>query len=204
MAGSTVVATEALLKTVSSGLTLQNSTDTPDNARPITKWPDVPVFGLPGYVFDLIHIAALASLAVSVFFSVGVLVPFAFGCRPFFQRSIGERLVFYLAVADVGQGISHSLDHSYMMATRYHPPDVFCAIFAFFLGEFTMAQSLIVCFTAVNAFILVVKEVKVSLGKYDWRLLAAVFGLPAAGLVPAASLGMLGQSGAWYVDLYRP
>ena len=189
--------------TVSSGLGLWNSTETPDNARPITKWPDVPVFGLPGYVFDLIHITALTTIAVSLFFSVSVLVTFACGCRPFFQRSIGERLVLYLAVADVGHGISHSLDHSYMMATRYHPPDVICAIFAFFLGEFTLVQSFVVCFTAVNAFILVVKEVKVSLGKYDWRLLAFVFGLPAAGLVPAASLGMLGQSGAWCVDL-RP
>lgn len=40
----------------------------------------------------------------------------------FFAWNVGERLVVYLAVCDLFLGTSHTLDHSYMMATKNNPP----------------------------------------------------------------------------------
>lgn len=76
----------------------------------------------------------------------------------------------------------------------------FCGIFrlfAFFLAEFILAQSIIILFTALNAFIMVVKERKIHLGKYDWRLLVAAFGTTAIVLTIGAILQFLGPSGPW-------
>ena len=40
----------------------------------------------------------------------------------FYKRNVGERLVVYLAASDLLIGISHILDHAYMLATKDHPP----------------------------------------------------------------------------------
>lgn len=54
-------------------------------------WNILPVFGLPGYRFHLIHVTALTVLTISIISSSGVLIylnyPFK---RNFFTRSIGE------------------------------------------------------------------------------------------------------------------
>ncbi len=84
-----------------------------------------------------------------------------------------------------------------MMALKDHVPDVPCSIMAFFVLEFVTAQVLMVMFIAANAFFMVVKEKKIQLGKYDWRLLVCCFGGPAVFAVVWAALGALGPGGQW-------
>ena len=112
----------------------------------------VPVFGLPGKWFYIIHITGITSLSISILFSSGVLLYLLCPCRcDVWKRKIGERLVIYLAVCDLLWSISHELDHASMTALLDHPPDIACIIFAFLLAEFVLGQAIIVTFTAFNA-----------------------------------------------------
>ena len=84
-----------------------------------------------------------------------------------------------------------------MLADLAFPPRPACKAFAFFLNEFIMAQSIIVSFTAINAYLMVVKGVRINLGIYDWRLTSVAFGLPAAFGIGMELGGLLGPSGPW-------
>ena len=113
---------------------------------------DLPVFGYPGHVFYVIHYTAITSLCISALVSIGVVIHFFLGsqvknvwCRP-----IGERLVFYLAVADLCNHLAHLLDHGYMLAVIDHPPDTVCSVFGTVLHFCTLFQMGVVLFTAVN------------------------------------------------------
>ena len=171
--------------------------DVTEDVRVAASATHLPVFGLPGYQFALLHVSAIVSLAISIIVSGAVILYLTRTCTPIGRRTIGERLTIYLALCDLFYSLSHMLDHSYMMAVYGHPPDDICVVFSFFLFEFILAQSLLVSFTAVNAFLLVVKEIKVSLGRYDWRLLFGAFVLPATVAIPLAALKWIGPSGAW-------
>lgn len=158
----------------------------------------VAVYGLGTYRFDLIHITGLVSLSISILVSASVLCFLNYPCRrSLWSRPIGERLVVYLAVCDLMYSISHVLDHSYMLAVRGNPPDAACATFAFFLNEFVLAQSLVVVFTALNAFGMVVKQKKIDLGSHDWKLLTVALGVPAAVGVTGEATKYFGPGGMW-------
>ena len=179
-------------------VTMETVTRTPNISGdvPDSKY-QLPIFGLPGYEFLLIHVAAMVSLGISIVVSGTVTIYLTKDCTPIWRRTIGERLTIYLALCDLSFSFSHILDHAYMTAVYDNPPDVICVAFAFFVAEFILGQCLLVSFTAINAFLLVVKETKLSLGRYDWRLLFGAFVLPVAILIPLAVLGMIGPSGAW-------
>ena len=88
-------------------------------------------------------------------------------------------------------------DHVYMLVTENHVPKVACSIFAFLLGEFMAAQSIVVVFTALNAVLLVIFRIKVELGRFDWKLVGIAFGLPMTLYTAAGGVGMLGSNGGW-------
>jgi len=115
----------------------------------------------------------------------------------FWKWNVGERFVIYLGACDLCQGVSHFLDHGYMLYAKDNPPDRICAVFAFFLHEFTFAQWFVILASAVSASSLVVFGRKMSLGRFDWRLLAFVLGVPTLLGVITLSLGLLGANGAW-------
>ncbi|ELT98199.1 hypothetical protein CAPTEDRAFT_212406 [Capitella teleta] len=158
----------------------------------------LPVFGLPGHDFYILHSLALCSLGLSIIASTFVLVYLLFFAsnKPVRRRQIGERLVVYLAIYDLCFSISHSLDHSYMMATLSNPPDYICVPFAFLLHQFIMAQSLLVLFTSVNAMTMVVLKRKLDLGHNDWKLFLITLGVPASAGVVGVSVPYLGPSGS--------
>lgn len=162
-----------------------------------TSGTSLPLFGFPGYQFYLIHYTAIVSLVISILVSGSVVLYLQCRGVNLSLKTIGERLTLYLAVCDLCYSISHVLDHTYMTVAKDHPPDDICVTFSFFLAEFILAQSLLVSFTAINAFLLVVKEIKLSLGRYDWRLLVGAFGVPALGMAACAGLRLIGPSGAW-------
>ena len=89
-----------------------------------------------------------------------------------------------------------------MLIMKTHVPKIPCAVFAFLLGEFMLAQNIVVLFTAINAFLLVVKRIKIDLGIYDWKLLISAFGIPVIVYTGVAADGMLGSSGAWFVKIF--
>ena len=115
----------------------------------------------------------------------------------FWGWSIGQRLVVYLAISDLLMSVSHLLDHAYMYHERAHPPDLVCSVFGFVLQIFILAEWSVVVFTAVSACSLIVFEKELRLGRYDWRLLVLILGLPLALSTATLSLGLNGQSGAW-------
>ena len=123
---------------------------------------------------------------------------------PFWKWNFGERLVVYLATADLGFSCFHTMDKTYYVSMEANPPDVFCSTIGFFFQEFMFAQWIIVVFTAINACSLVVFNKKLHPGRWDWRLILTAFGTPAVIGGIALPLGLLGQSGAWFVhDCYR-
>ena len=157
------------------------------------------VFGYPGSTFYGIHITAIISLCLSICASVAVIIYFFLSSQQknVWRRPIGERLVLYLALSDLTQSISHLLDHGYMLAVNDHPPDRFCTAFAGLLIYPITVQMMIVLFTAVNLCVLVVKEVKLNLGRYDWRLMLYALGVPAVVVGVGLAFGFWGPGGAW-------
>ena len=148
---------------------VSSSSDITENSFSIkdatTTSGGLPVFGLEeGWVFDLIHAVALTCLSVGVLSSciTLILILKSKEVRMFYKWPVGERLVLYMALFHLLHAISHVLDHAYMAWTRNHPPDDVCATFGFFLNTMTSAVTLLVLFTAVNAFVMVVKSKRVS------------------------------------------
>ncbi len=168
-----------------------------DNVTEIGKAMVLPVFGLPGPIFYVIHYMAAVCLSVSIVASIGVLIYLLFPLRPFYSRPIGERLVVYLAFDDLFYSVSHICDHVYMLSIEDHPPDIPCIIMGLFIAQFTFGQFILVTFTATNSFVMVVKEKKLNLGHNDWKLMLFAMGAPASVLLPGAALRLLGPSGAW-------
>ena len=128
-------------------------TDAPAIRGGDTKIVNVlPMFGYPGPLFIGIHATALVSLSTSVLVTIGVMV-YMFTKSPlwnFFQQPIGERLVIYLALCDLLNGISHTIDHAYILAAEDYAPEAVCKIFAFFLQVRTKT---LVFYFSVNLFI---------------------------------------------------
>ena len=105
----------------------------------------LPIFGLPGKKFFVIHISALVSIGISDVISLSVLT-YALCSKSvsLWKRPIGERLTVYIAASDLIQGITHGSDHVYMLSTQQHVPDVPCTIFAYVLFISDMSQSILV------------------------------------------------------------
>ena len=86
------------------------------------------------------HVSDTTTMHTNVATISGV-VQFAHQARQadfsFMKWNISERLVMYLAVADLCTGISHMLDHIYIVQVQSNPPDLVCSVFAFILhGSF--------------------------------------------------------------------
>ena len=162
----------------------------------------LPLLGLPGVRFYVIHISALVSINISNVISICVLIYTLWSKSvSFWKRSIGERLTIYLAVCDLVQGVSHGTEHSYMLITKQHVPDIPCTIFAYVLALSGICQSTVVMTVAILSFIFLVKEKKIKLGRYDWKILLLAIGIPLTLVTVLAGLGMFGPTGAWYVLL---
>jgi hypothetical protein len=49
----------------------------------------------------------------------------------FWKASVGERLVVYLSICDLGFSISHGADHVVMITIRDHTPQPACTVIAY-------------------------------------------------------------------------
>ena len=89
------------------------------------------------------------------------------------------------------------MDHGYLVATKQHPPDALCRLFAVMLMTFILAQSIIVTFTAANCFYMVIMEKRFKLGAYDLRLILPAVGVPLVLSIAAAIPGLFGPGPSW-------
>ena len=186
--------------------------------------PQMPLVGYSGPMFYAINYSAFICIVLSFVVNSAVLLHmFVFDQRrrfenggsvmsssatstyvkqsraSFWSRTRGERLVAYLAIADLCYSIVHSMDKGYYAFMVQNPPDLFCAVIGAFKTTFVIAQWFVVLFTSISSFSLVVFGKSVKHGRYDWRLLVAVFGVPMVNSIILFFLGLTGQSGTWSV-----
>lgn len=164
-----------------------------------TNGYDLPVYGLDNGQFLIIHVPALACIFLSLICALTVLI-LSFKkkrIQTFFSWTKSERFVVYMAICDGTFNIAHSFDHLHIVISRNHVhPKQLCEFYAFMLVEFITAQNLMVNVVAINAFVLIYFNKNIDFGKYDWKLLLWILGVPFVGVVFAASLGQLGPAGA--------
>ncbi|CAH1798004.1 unnamed protein product [Owenia fusiformis] len=169
----------------------------------------LPVLGKPGVWFWIIHIGGASSLFISICFSFGLIAYLGVmgkrQNRPFWTWKLPERLVMYLALCDLLWSIAHSIDHYIMIALYDHVPDLPCIILGFLLNEFIFIQAIIVMFIAIGAFVMVVKNKRIPLGRYDWRLLVVSIGFSTVTGIVMVCFDLFGPSGAWcFLDGRNP
>ncbi|ELU00855.1 hypothetical protein CAPTEDRAFT_194428 [Capitella teleta] len=165
----------------------------------------VEVMGLGTPVFPAVHLTAIITCGISTFVSGAILLyMFRTMKTSFWKCTMGDRLVVYLSICDLGFSISHGLDHVIIFGTDDNTPEPACSVIAWFVQEFTLGQSLVVNIAAVAAVIIIVRERRVSFGRYDWVLITWAFGFPAVLGVVIAGNDLLGAIGAWcFMDMRK-
>ncbi|XP_062579056.1 uncharacterized protein LOC134240967 [Saccostrea cucullata] len=161
---------------------------------------DIPVMGLEDGRFYSYHVTALVSIGASLSCVAAIFwVSFrSHFFKSFFQWSVSDRFVVYLATCDGLFNLTHVLDHVQMVVTTTHVyPKGLCVFYAFWIVVFTTAQALLVLVIALNSFSLVILEKPVKFGVYDWRLLVFMFGIPTVEASLAAFLDQLGPTGSF-------
>ena len=148
---------------------------------------------------EILHSLAVVSLSVSILFSLGTVLYLFLSDRriSFWRRKIAERLVVYLALCDLLYSTEHVIDHMYILIVGEFPPEAMCTALGFLLQEFATLQGILVVFTALNAFSLVVREKGFVTGRYDWRLISVAIGMPLMMGITLLVTDMLGPSEVW-------
>ncbi|WAR14913.1 hypothetical protein MAR_005018 [Mya arenaria] len=160
---------------------------------------DIPVYGLTNGMFYYIHIPAIVCLLASLSCAVATIVlSFKRGkAGEFFTKwSKRGRLVVYISACDGMFCVSHLMDHLQILFTLDHVrPKELCAFYGFVMTVFVVAQILIVNVVAVNAFVMMFLNKKISFGKYDSCLIIWAFGVPIFGATVAATYEQFGPMG---------
>ena len=152
--------------------------------------------------FQVVNICSMISCNVSAIASASVISYLFFTeyrttKRSFYRWSTGERLVVYLAVFDLGFSVFHSTDFTYMLIEGCHPPYAPCVFMAFILVQMVFGQWLVVSYSSVSAFLLVLFRKRISLGTADWKLLVFVMVPPAVFNIFGIVFGYLGAGPQW-------
>lgn len=169
------------------------------NGSELKSGYDLPVYGLADGSFYSIHIPALCSIISSL---VSVLIVFILSfrqknCRTFFSWTKIERFIIYLAICDGGFNISHTGDHVQYIVTQDHVrPKELCIFYGFILTEFVTAQVLMVNIVAINAFTLMYFKKNLNFGKWDYRLLSYMFGVPFVTGTASLVMDQYGPTGS--------
>lgn len=159
---------------------------------------EIPVRGLNSERFYPYHITAIICIGASLVGVVAILyISFKSRLyRSFFQWTISDRFVVYIAACDGLFNLSHLLDHVQMVVTRshVHPPNL-CVVYAYLVVVFTTAQGLLVSVIALNSFCVVHFGKSGKFGSYDWKLHIFIFGIPTMEASLAVLLNKLGPTG---------
>ncbi|KAI9179850.1 hypothetical protein H9P43_005181 [Blastocladiella emersonii ATCC 22665] len=177
------------------------------------------VLGHP-VMFHAVHIAALLSIAASVIGSLGVIAHInrvtlpaplsqrtgglfaAWGSAPQKPKRLefAARFAMYLAVVDAVWSTSHAIDHGLLLFTRVLPSEttgVFLGMVVWVLfGYHQMMHACLSLFTWLR----VCREVKLDLGRLDWKLHALCFGSIAATTPIIYFINGFGIGGFWCIN----
>ncbi|XP_052058605.1 uncharacterized protein LOC127698912 [Mytilus californianus] len=178
---------------------LGEETTTYENRIQMKDGYDLPVYGIAEGTFYKLHVPAMACICISFICAMSVIF-YSFyhqNCSKFFEWSKSERFVVYMALCDALFNVSHFSDHLHIVVTKSFPtPKGLCAFYGFMLAEFITAQSLMVNIVAINVFVLIYFRKHLYFGRWDYRLLVYIFGVPAVGGIIAGTLDQFGPSGA--------
>lgn len=160
---------------------------------------DLPIYGLVNGSFYYIHVPAIACIVAS-FVCVVIALVLSFrqrGFGEFFNNwTKSERLVVYLAICDGLYNVSHFTDHTHIVIVKGMVyPKQLCEFYGFNLAVAVTSQVLMVNIIAINAFMLMYFDKKLSFGQRDWKLLLWTYGVPFVGAVVAAANGQMGPNG---------
>ena len=173
--------------------------ETKETNSPPQSGYDLPVYGLSNNQFAAIHAPALSFIFISLISAITVLAS-SFkhqNIRTFFTWTKPERFVIYLAFCDGLFNVCHSMDHLHIVITKDHVyPLELCEFYGVIIAEFMTAQHLMVNIICINAFLLIYFRKNLNFGRYDWKLLAWVYGVPAVATIAAAAAGVMGPNGA--------
>jgi len=111
-------------------------------------------------IHKYLSISAIVSFIVLIYL-------FRFNENGFWKRPIAEQLVVYIDLSDFYISSIHESDHIYMVIAKAHPPDTICSVYGMLVSQQMMCQSIIILFTAFNAFMLVERLKKIELGSKD-------------------------------------
>ncbi|WAR14454.1 hypothetical protein MAR_004559, partial [Mya arenaria] len=161
---------------------------------------DFPTYGIDNGLFYALHIPSLVCTVisfVSVIISL-VILSRSRAFRQFFTSwTKSERFIVYMAICDGVYNLFHFATHMQNVVVRgpVYPRSI-CIFYGFSMLVCITAQNLLANVVAINAFMLMFLDKHLSLGRFDWRLLVWVYGLPSTGATVAAILDQLGPTGA--------
>ncbi|XP_074645818.1 uncharacterized protein LOC141902076 [Tubulanus polymorphus] len=162
------------------------------------------LIGHPGPGFVTIHTIAVSCLSISIIVST-VVIAVLFTEQPacnLRKKKRVERFVIYLQFCDLLFNVSHLSDHIYIFAHQAYPTKTLCLVFAFLLNQFVVGTPLMTMAIALNTFLMVVMDKKLSFGVYDWRLWLVPMGLPFIFGIIGVSVPYYGPSGSWcFIDM---
>ncbi|XP_076099868.1 uncharacterized protein LOC143069224 [Mytilus galloprovincialis] len=177
-----------------------SKTTTYENIIQIKDGYDLPVYGIAEGTFYTLHVPAMACICISFICAISVIL-YSFyrqNYSKFFDWSKSERFVVYMALCDALFNVSHFSDHLHIVVTKSFPtPKGLCAFYGFMLAEFISAQNLMVNIVAINVFVLIYFRKQMFFGRWDYRLLVYIFGVPAIGCIIAGALDQFGPNGAF-------
>ncbi|KAJ3410993.1 hypothetical protein HDV05_002937 [Chytridiales sp. JEL 0842] len=123
-----------------------------------------------------LHSVALVFIGASMLGSLYMIIKTVYRGK---YTTIGERFPLYLSCLDLLWSISHTIDHSWYLATGgQSPPAQACAAMGGVLGLFMMAEIMLVNLLAISMFLTVYMNWSLSYGRKDWILGVLTFGVP--------------------------
>ena len=159
---------------------------------------DTELYGLNNGRFLAIHVPALICIFLSLISAVVVIVT-SFTHQKistYFSWTKSERFVVYIAICDGLFNVCHSMDHLHILVTKNHVyPPALCSFYGFMLAEMITAQNLLVNVVSINAYLIVYFRKNIDFGKYDWKLLIWMYGVPCVAGLIAVSSDTMGPNG---------
>lgn len=168
------------------------------NASEITPGGSA-VLGRNYVAFYTIHCVALYMIVVSLLSCFVVLYKILSKWRKCKSKiDFPVRFPLYLAIADTLWGISHLIDHTYLIAFHAYPTSVALIRFlSFKMWVFFGYQQLMHACLSAYTYLNVVHGVKPNVGKWEWKLHLSCLSFLLASSIFFYCLNSFGNMGYW-------
>jgi hypothetical protein len=148
--------------------------------------------------FYIIHMVAVSLIVASLTSCAIVIGCIIKGCGKK-KTDFAERFPFYLAVADLLWGISHLIDHLFLLATHTYPSShTLSVLLSINIWTFLGYQQLMHAGLALYTYVRVVRGRTLNLGRGEWRLHVICATIILISILVFLPLDSFGPSGFWY------